>query len=711
VVVDASASMGYNDAANQPTRYRQAVIAIQNTLVPRLEKAYRMAIFPYDGKHSKALGSAEELDGIVPEGNVTDLGAALAAATGSPEVQGSGREGAGRLAGAVLFSDGIHNGAASVESELGTLGEGGGTVPVHTVRIGSSDLEPSSVPDIAVVSVDGPQTAVVNNEVVLTAAIRSTAMSDRTVRVILSEKGGEGGGTGTMGGAGKVLGEERLVLHSGALPQTVQLKLTPEKVGRLTVRVAVPVDPGERSDVNNQQDFSLLVTDPKLAVLYVEGRVRPEVGPLRRALEQDPNLAAVSLVQTVAGRFEMSGAKASDGLRGLPTTLAQWKKFKVIVLGDLDASFLSPEQVKDVEQVVREGAGLVMIGGQNSFAPGNWDKTELAKLLPVKLEKEAPAQINRPFVPELTAVGSAHPIFRNIASYFLAADGSKGAVTVPELKGCVALGGEVKGAKAGATVLAVHPGVKIDGEPAIVLAVQQYGKGRTAAFAADTTYLWSLFLRGMQKESPYNRFWGQMVRWLASEEELEKKTGASVTAMMGKERFDAGETVSLRAAVTDAQGQATNFAKVWADVTGPDGKTNRVPMAARGKAEEGQIGMYDAVEKPAMSGSYKVVFGASKEEKELGKDETSFLVMPAAGERDILAAQPHTLEVISRQTGGSAVDLSGLEGLCDRLVAGAPSSPAAAATVVPLYDSRGFFGVFIGCIAVEWFLRRRWQLQ
>jgi uncharacterized membrane protein len=707
VVVDASASMGYTDAANQPTRFRQAAIAVEQLLAPRLADAYRLRVFAYDGGTAAPLAAPAALEAITPTGDVTDLGAAVAGALSSPAAGDSASPAA-----AVLLSDGIHNGPASIEAELKSFTA---AVPVHTVRVGSSDLEPSAVPDIAVVSIDGPATAVVNNVVTLTAAIRSTALSDRTVRVSLFEKPP----TGAVSAAAKPLDEQRLVLHSGALPQTVQLKFTPDKVGRATVRVQVPVDPAERSDANNQQDASILVTDPKLTVLYVEGRVRPEVGPLRRALEQDPNLAAMSLVQTTAGRFELGGVRPGDDLKGLPTTLAQWKRFKVIVLGDLDASFLSPQQQKDLEQAVRDGAGLVMLGGRNSFAPGGWGKTTLAALLPVSLDPVTPDQLNAPFVPRLTAVGALHPVFRTIAPYFLPADGAAtqpaGAATLPELSGCVALGA----AKAGASVLAVHPTEKVRGEPAIVLAVQQYGRGRTAAFAADTTWRWSLFLRAMQKESPYFRFWGQLVRWLASQEDLEKKTGASVTAMLAKERFEGGDTVPLRAAVTDPQGQATNFAKAWADVTGPDGKTDRVAMGVRGDTGDGGgggsggggMGMYEASHKPLMAGTYKVTFGATKDGADLGKDETTFTVLAAAGERDQLAAQPRTLETISRATGGTGVDLPAADALVDRLLAAAPRPPAAAATAVPLYHPRGLFLAFVACLTTEWLLRRRWQLQ
>jgi uncharacterized membrane protein len=692
IVVDASASMGYNDMPNQPNRFRQAALAIENTLTPRLEKAYKVDVYAYDGVHTAALPKAEALDSIVPTGEVTDLGAAIGLA-------------GGKTTQTILFSDGIHNGALSLEAELGA--ERGGRLaemgPVNTVRVGSSESEPSAVPDIAVAAVEGPQTAIVNNAVTLTATIKSTAMSDRTVRVSLRTKDGPGAAADA-----KPLDEQRLVLRSGA-GQTVQLHFAPSKVGRVVVRVSVPVDPGERSDANNQQDFALLVTDPKLAVLYVEGRVRPEVGPLRRTLEGDANLTLVSMVQTVAGRFEMTGLKAGDDLKGLPTNLAQWQRFKVVILGDLDASFLNTQQQKDLDQMVRDGGGLLMIGGQNSFAPGGWGTTALGDALPVALNKLTPAQINTPFVPQLTAMGAAHPIFRNIAPYFLNAEGKKpaGGETVPELSGCVALGAP----KPAATVLAVHPTEKIDGKPATVLAVEPYGKGRTAAFAADTTFRWNLTLRALGKDSPYNRFWGQMVRWLAAEETLEKKTGASVTGMLAKERFEAGEPVPLKAAVTDKDGQATSYAQTWADVTGPDGKTSRVDLAAKG-ATGGDIGMYEATAvaafKPALAGTYKVVYGATKDKTDLGRDETTFRVLPAAGEREVLAADPRTLELIAARTRGTAVDLSSVEALADRLLAGAPT--AGRAVIVPLSDARWCFAAFVGLVGLEWLLRRRWQL-
>ena len=131
-------------------------------------------------------------------------------------------------------------------------------------------------------------------------------------------------------------------------------------------------------------------------------------------------------------------------------------------------------------------------------------------------------------------------------------------------------------------------------------------------------------------------------------------------------------------------------------------------MTARG---EDQVGMYEATCKPTMAGTYKVAFSATKDSASLGKDQTNFTVMPAAGERDVLAAQPRTLEAIARATGGTSIDLPAIAALADRLLAAAPQTALTTRTIIPLYNQRWFFLAFIAFLATEWFLRRRWQLQ
>lgn len=689
VLIDASGSMDHVDAANEPSRFRQSVIAVQNTLAPRLSEHFDLQFYAYDGKHPDPLKAAEEYDRIAANGTLSDFSAALgmACSSGAREV--------------VFFSDGIHNGPLALSSSLRNF-----PVPVHPVNVGSATVEASTVPDIAVLGVDGPTTATLNNEIKLSARIKSVAMGSRTIRVQLLQ---------TSPGAPAQLAEQRLVLHKDPAPQTVEFKYTPTQTGRNILTVQVPVDPDERNAANNVFAFPLLVTDPKLPVLYVEGRVRPEVGKLMRALATDPNISAMSLVQVRAGEFMLSGAKAGDDLKGLPKTAAQWKRFKVIIIGDLDPSFLSAQQQRDLAETVREGAGLLMIGGQRSFAAGGWGSTVLADLLPVSLAKVEPAQINTPFVPQLTAAGMNSAILRNITDFFIPPTGGNSAKQLPPLLGCVA----IAGAKPGAEVLMVHPSEQINSKPAVVLAVQQFGKGRSAAFAADTTIQWNVAVLAQGKDSPYNRFWGQMVRWLASQEDLAKKAGASVTAMMPKERYEPGEAVVMRAAVTDKQGQSTAYATVWAQVTGPDNKTTRVGMLP----VKEQLGVYEGTYQPQMSGGYKIKLAASKDGADLGSDNTNFSVAQAAGEMDILAASPRTMEEIARLTGGhTPVGLTGVGALADALVANVPQATQVSKASYGLWSLRiqqpatltlgHAAGVaFFLVLGLEWYLRRKWQLQ
>lgn len=692
VVIDASTSMGTTDEALSPTRYRKSTMAAQNTLTTLLTDRFDLAFFAYDGKHLAALNSAREYDAIPPEGALTDLPAAIKLAGSASPAQ------------IILFSDGIHNGPTSIGQGLENF-----RVRVNPVLVGSS-AETSNVPNITVTAAEAPLTATVNNEVIVTARLKSTALATRTAHVQLWLTG-EGGSPA----AKRMLDDQLLILEKSGVPQKVDFKFSPAVVGRASLEVRVPPDPDERNTADNAAQTSMLVTDTKLPVLYVEGRVRPEVGKLMRALATDPNVNAVSLVQVSAGNFTISGTKPGDDLRGLPTTLAQWKRFRVIILGDLDSSFLSTQQQSDLEQAVKEGAGLLMIGGQRSFAAGGWAKTKLADMLPVDLAKVEPAQINAPFVPQLTAFGANSAITRNITDFFGAPTGAPALKPLPQLLGCVAFAGK----KPAAEILMEHPTEKINGKPAIVLAVQQYAQGRTAAFAADTTIQWTTAMAALGKDSPYNRFWGQMVRWLAGQEDLAKKSGPSVTSMLAKDRYKLNETVALKSAVTDKLGQSTQYAQAWAEITSPDGKTEHVPMGAN----KDQIGVYDGTYKPTMAGTYKIRFGASKDKLDLGHDDITFSINQIAAESERTAADEATMSEIARITHGrTPIGLEGIAKLADALIAEIPRDTLGTRTVTGLWHPQSTWPTplalghllaifFFAAIAAEWFLRRKWQLQ
>ncbi|HSC87516.1 MAG TPA: VWA domain-containing protein [Polyangiaceae bacterium] len=83
-----------------------------------------------------------------------------------------------------------------------------------------------------------------------------------------------------------------------------------------------------------------------------------------------------------AQRFEVEvrGAAAS------PTSAAELRPFRFVVLSDVSRSALSRTSERALVDFVRGGGGLLYAGGAAGYGPGGWQGSELAGLLPVTIE-------------------------------------------------------------------------------------------------------------------------------------------------------------------------------------------------------------------------------------------------------------------------------------------------------------------------------------
>jgi uncharacterized membrane protein len=216
----------------------------------------------------------------------------------------------------------------------------------------------------------------------------------------------------------------------------------------------------------------------------------------------------VSLVSVVR---RANPERAEEKAGGDLITPDRLKRFDVVILGDMEANYLGdPEYRALLGWLDETGHALLVLGGYHSFGPDGFRASPLAEALPVVFaEPGQPAQSEEPFVLHLTDEGRRHPAFE------LTGDRVKDAATwstAPPLTGTSL----VRRAKPGADVLAVHPGVAVEGRPAVVAAVQRFGAGHTMVLAADTTWRWSRLTRVIgRSDTLYARFWSQTVRWLA----------------------------------------------------------------------------------------------------------------------------------------------------------------------------------------------------
>ena len=704
VLLDRSGSMGAVDRAGQTNRFQQAVGALGGQ-ADRLSRYFRVIWLGFAQGVEEA-GDFKALSRLSTSGggtNGTDIALALREA--------SARVGRAPCPGVLLVSDGIHN----ASDDAARAGQDS-PLAVYVAAAGASDRAAAGA-NVQLLAGQTDWTATLNNVAKVVAKVKLSALAGKTVKLELYEDGLE-----APVAQADVTAEQNSQTISQELSWTPRDRAGVPATGadvRKLVLKAQAVS-GERLIEDNRWETHVLVTQPRIRVLYIEGTIRPEYAPLKRCLDSDPNVMFAGLVRFSESNFQLQGRMEGPALAGLPTTPADFNRFDVIILGDLDSSFWTSGpggRLENLKRWVDAGGGLLMIGGQHTFAPGGYDKTPLADLMPVEMVVAGEAQEKSPFVPKLTAGGRAHAIFEGIGGFFPGPGDRQpapGLRALEPLSGCV----RVLRVKPGADALAVHPARSNEVGPLTVLAVARYGQGRTAAFTADTTWVWDMPLRELGPESPYQRFWGQMVRWLANVS-AKRRAGASAAVLRTSSPcLRAQDELSIGALVQDRQGRPA-----LASGAAGKGLAVRCRIArADGIGEKqtldldptGEPGVFAGKWSAAREGSWRLELSAVDEAGPLGADELPLFVTGPLPEMDNLARDERTLRRLADAKEGRLVELNELEALVTALIergkqVAAP--PDKAGGIHRLYHFPALFLAFVATITCEWLLRRRWQLR
>jgi uncharacterized membrane protein len=672
LLVDASGSMATADDASGTSRFEQARARALDWSA-KLKRDFDVQVVEFSDR-AAVLGRPGDLTRLKPDGESTSLVRGLIAA--------------GRVAPAadveaiVLFSDGINNAAGDPAAMARRLG-----VTVHAVGVGNSLRNSPSYRDARVAGLECPEQLPVSNKARITAHIGQAGLAGQVVQAVLEEEG-------------QRLDQAEVVLRDGETPQPVSFQFVPAVKGRHKYTVRVPLVPGEKITENNHRSAVTQVVDSKIRVLYIEGTLRAEYGALvERFFSKDPDLEFAALVQTrpnvFVERTNIEGLK----LTGLPTDAATLERFDVILLGDLDVTYWKPEPMELLIKRVRDGAGFLAVGGYHALGPGGYGGSAIGGILPVIAGGRDIGQLAEAFLPVLTPAGRDHPIFANIGKFFPTASAPPQAAGLPPLDGCV----RVAGARPGALVLAVHPA---EGGKMPVLAVGPVGKGRTAVFTGDTTRNWQQGPRALDQESPFLRFWGQLIRWLANRSEA-MKAEAGVVAQTDKAYYDPDSFITVMAEVRDKEGEGTEGALVTATIKGPPGAAETVTLTLTPIA--GSAGSYQGSFEPKRAGTYEIVVAAKLGESILHAEKTTAEVGRTNLEFDRLDLDQAMLGRIATAAGGRYYHISTADELIGRL--SRKEKARHVALEQPLYFPGLFWAAFVGVLGMEWFLRRRFQLR
>jgi uncharacterized membrane protein len=480
------------------------------------------------------------------------------------------------LAGIVLVTDGADNAPAAPAGELvGAAGD----VPVFTVGVGGERF----AKDVEVARIDVPAHALRGGTIAADVTITQSGMAGERAQLVVED-------------GGRIVASESIALPDDGEVRPIRVPIPANDAGvrRLSVRV-VP-QAGELLAENNAREALVSVRDRRERILYVEGEPRFEFKFLRRAVAGDEQLQVVGLQRTAEDKFLRLGVDDSSQLRaGFPTTREELFSYRAVILGSIEASYFTAEQLRLLADFVSErGGGLLALGGRHSFREGGWAGTPVGEVLPVLLDEGQPGGENAdgppPFLAELhaapTPAGLGHAVTQVAATPVASVERW---TTLPALTTV----NRIRGLKPGAIAL-LTAGSGDDATP--VLAFQHYGRGISMALPVQDSWMWQMHADIAVDDQTHERFWRQLLRWLVSD------VPDRETVLTSAERLGAGEPVTLRADVRDSAFRGVRGATVVAHVTSPSGAVRDVPLTATGEAD----GEYRALFMPGEDGEHAV---------------------------------------------------------------------------------------------------------
>ncbi len=659
VLVDDSRSMILDDGDGIP-RSRPALEAFQEDTPLRqgLEERFGVRFFAFSRNAERIAGP----EALSFQGTRTHLGAALDRVR--EELSGV------PLAGIVLVTDGGDNSREELSRYLLPLQASG--VPVFPVAVGRQELER----DIQVSRVELPRTALRGSMVQADVVVTQTGYRGRTVELVVED-------------GGRILSTQEVELPGDGQPITVRVRFTAEDPGGRTVRFRVPVQDDEVVDRNNGVDALLVVEDRRDKILYFEGEPRHEVAFLRRAVAGDRNLQVVLLQRTYEDRFLRLDVDDPEELAaGFPTTREELFRYRGLVLGSVEASFFTADQLRMIADFAGvRGGGVLALGGQRALAQGGYAGTALADALPVVLD---PGLVGEGFWGEFTVTptraGETHAATQIAATE---AESTARWAGLPPLSSF----NPVTRLKPGATALLTGQGEAFPGEQ-VVLAYQRFGRGKTLAMPVHDLWMWRMHADIPLEDRTHQTLWRQLLRWVVD--------GAPDPVMVRApvEGVEPGEVAMLRSTVLDSAFVEVNGANVEARVTSPSGVESVLPL----EWTLSRDGEYEAPFTPAEEGVYEVDVSAVRGEEVLGTGTTWLRVAPSDIESMDPGMRSSLLRRIADETGGRYHTPSTLSTLPDDITLG--GGGISVSEELPLWDMPIILLLLLGLLGGEWALRR-----
>jgi uncharacterized membrane protein len=563
VLVDDSRSMRIADldGTTRSEAVRRLLGGPDSSMFKALADKFVVRLFRFSGNGERVAQLAD----LTYDGARTQVGPALEAArqelTGVP------------LSGLVLVSDGADNSSGSLTDAVLSLGAR--HVPVFTVGVGRERF----TKDIELSRVEAPRSVLEGASLVVDVLIAQRGYNGQKVQLIVED-------------GGRIVSTHAVTLSGDGEAVPVRVRVPTTEAGARVLSFRIPPQPGEMVAQNNLQKAIVNVSDRREKILYIEGEPRSEMPFIRRALREDKNVQLVTLQRLAKDQFRRFSVDDSlDLVAGFPKTRDELFAYKGIILGSIEASFFTGDQLRMMADFVSErGGGLLALGGRRALGEGGYGGTPVAEVLPVDfaITPDAKGEYFKELKVDVTTAGAIHAATQIAEAESLSAKRWK---TMPPVSSVNRIGR----AKPGASVLLSGTPTK-GGDKETVLAFQRYGRGKTIVFPVQDSWMWQMEATVTLEDMTFESFWRQMLRWLVND------VPSRVMVAAAGDQVAPGDPVELDAEISDRTFLKVNNAEATARVTSPSGNVSEMPL----EWSVTRDGEYKASFTPTEKGLYRV---------------------------------------------------------------------------------------------------------
>lgn len=506
------------------------------------------------------------------------------------------------LAGIVLMTDGQNNGGTDASVAVASARRS--EVAVYPVGLGSSDAPIN----VRVVDIDAPRRVYPGDKFAVTAVLQGSGSRPIDVEVQLldgldsqSENSNSNQSEGRITPPGEVVDSQKVEVKNDGTLTGIRFELEPESVGRRRLAIRVVAPSGDRNQADDIRDARYEVVSRKLRVLAVAGGPTREYRFVRNLLFREKSVELDAWLQT--GQPGIS-QDADRLLVGFPETAEELFEYDAIAMFDPDWTAISASQLDLLDRwLTQQAGGMIIVAGPVYHPQWVRMKTDprvgrIAGFFPINLSKRGPLLTGgrqggeNPWPLEFT------PEARR-AEFLWIAENPDESFQIWEEFGGVYDYVDAKSPKPGAKVYAKFsdPTTEIAGSKPVYLASQFYGAGRV--FFQGSGEMWRL--RG-ESDSYFDSYYTKLVRWI-SEGRLLRDSNRGVL-LVDSSKVMVGDTITVRAVLTDEQFEPLDVPEVPAKLLAPGGRIDDLKLLPlKGEPRAGTYGGRFVVRE---AGSYEI---------------------------------------------------------------------------------------------------------